>query len=795
MSAINDLLKSGQNSTGAVPSAQLSHPPLKSGPAADFIDTLLKYAQPVTNIGDSVVNAVGDVGNATAQTAQAWARVPSDLAEWAGMKPKTPYVPLTPSAQRGMDTIGALTMAGQPEAGAVEGNAGYILRQGKDEAGKLLNKASAAIEDTASAAKAQPGGLQAGFIKTGVRPIEEGLNPVAEKPTMITKAKADPQAVAKYNLIFDVPRRKVQNMSVHPETVINQLIDDGITNVRSLDDLKGVADNVTGSQGAFPQINNYILSKIEDPVDYTSAIKFKMEEIPKVLEGEKPGFVNEINKEIDQAMKPLSPGDFNSPNYLLPEGTAKASNLFQTSQNLGTIARMYQRKAYTDMGELSHPEFERAAKAILDLKSEIDNAIDIKVTPQDYAMFKQDPFVQQQLQRVPPKVAQRWETGATRFKDGQAIQAPYVNLNHMIEDTKDTQLSVWTKAAKAMQNQSTSGNIANAVTDNLNPKTAVKNVVGGTIKKVLSPFDKSPEDIFAENTAGTSATLAPKAKTGLKKIIAGTAVGGGIALGAETLKNNSNAEGNPNTNNSNNEHISTVPTGPVDVKDLPQVKDIKPDMAIPHPSAVKGTSGSLAISDDQYNNTISELEALKQNPAYQVFPKSEQLQAAIDTVTNKHAQSKPLLDKYEKVTALDQQIQQAEDLLKSTSPSTLNALPFLGGASQTLQENTDPKYKQLMNTFNSIENMYPALKGSLTNSNLVSKDSIKASLAQARKMIIGDYINTLRNFGGGESSTQSTPTSQQFQSPQTNGLAPLGGAPIGGGGTVGGDPNTPLASF
>jgi len=75
---------------------------------------------------------------------------------------------------------------GAPETGAVEGNLGYIAREG---AGNI----SKAVNETIDTAKAQPGGLEAGFAK---------IAPKAEE--VVTKAEAGiPQAKKTLNQVLE----------------------------------------------------------------------------------------------------------------------------------------------------------------------------------------------------------------------------------------------------------------------------------------------------------------------------------------------------------------------------------------------------------------------------------------------------------------------------------------------------------------------------------------------------------------------------------------------------------------
>lgn len=579
-----------------------------------------------------------------------------------------------------------------------------------------------------------------------------------EKPPMITANKADPMSIAKMQLNFDVPRRIAQNQSVKPETVMNQLIDDNISG-RSLDDLQTIADSITGEHGAFPKINNYILSKIDTPIDYSAALKAKDENLPAVLDGEKKGFITQVNQEVNKALEPLN---YNKPGELpsaLPAGQGYATDLFQASQNLREIARMYQRKAYTDMGELNHPEMERAAQAITEIKNNIDDAIDQQVPPQTYEQFKNDPYVQQQLQRVPPKVAQRYMQGASRFKDGQAIQAPYVNLSNMIEDTKDTQLSVWTKAAKAMQQQNTSGQAANVVKENIPGPKIVKNVAGGIVGKVVKPFDKKPEDIFEENMqakSNPSANMKVKIPT-TAKIIGGLGLAGLTGAGLESLSHPSNAstsaQSQNHTDNSNNSHAingSTIET---------DMSKIDPNSQAIDPRTVTGADGtSLAMDEGKYQTAMAALDSLtKSDPSYITNPiKAGQLAAAKDAIEKKHAASQQLMQSYQKVQNVSQKVADARKLLSQTSPVLTDKMGFLEGAHEVF----DPKYQSLVNDLKFIENSDPRLKGQL--SDLGTKQSVQTALDNAAKLLLSEHNQLLKSYGAGDSSlSKPTKTTQQ----------------------------------
>lgn len=149
---INDLISLANNAKGS--SAQLTDKP-NSGVVTDFINMLAKYAAPVAS-------AVGDVGNGLIEPGKSFATTLPHVIQ--GDKNYQPPDP-SPSAQRGLDTLSSMAMTGQPAEGAVAGNMEYIAKQGASKAESAAGKVATGIEDIASTARAQPGGLQAGFIK------------------------------------------------------------------------------------------------------------------------------------------------------------------------------------------------------------------------------------------------------------------------------------------------------------------------------------------------------------------------------------------------------------------------------------------------------------------------------------------------------------------------------------------------------------------------------------------------------------------------------------------------------
>lgn len=401
-------------------------------------------------------------------------------------------------------------------------------------AGKLLGGTAAAegsIGDTPTANDIQPVQDDFSYNET---PQERGINTQIAKTATHTNNKmitadqtpAPDDAVARYNSIFQVPRNIAQNMKIKPGQVINQLIDDGVTNVGSLDDLENVAKSVTGENGAFPKINRIILSDIKTPVQWTTDdIEGVKSTVNNALDGYPQGFQNTVTNEIMRAL-PKYPD--------LEYGNAYPVDLFDATQQLDRVANMYGRKAYTVMGDLTNPSYEAASNVIQEISNNLKDTLDQSISPEQYQMYKSDPRVMEQLSRVPVSVAQRWLDNATQFRDGRSIQAPYVALGKMVEDTKDAQLSAFTKWTSAMQKQQNSPGIAQTVVGAVtHPTQVVGDVAQAGIQKVISPFtDKTPQQVMQDMTSGQSATLKPNGGIFPK---AGGVLKSAASVGARTL--------------------------------------------------------------------------------------------------------------------------------------------------------------------------------------------------------------------------------------------------------------------
>ena len=130
----------------------------------------IKIAKEVAKVGVDIAKQTAiDLFNLTKETAIAWAEIPKGLEAYY-KKDKTYKAPeLSKSAKRGQEIIFAGTKAGgfAPELGAVKGNVGFILRQGKN---KVVDK----VINVMPKGKSEPQEVINAVIKTGTENTKEG---------------------------------------------------------------------------------------------------------------------------------------------------------------------------------------------------------------------------------------------------------------------------------------------------------------------------------------------------------------------------------------------------------------------------------------------------------------------------------------------------------------------------------------------------------------------------------------------------------------------------------------------
>lgn len=615
-----------------------------------------------------------------------------------------------------------------------------------------------------------------------VMPKPPAFNPgatVKEPNPMLNVSKADPTDNRFYQSVFQVPSAVIAKMKLKPEQVVDTLIHDGVTGV-NLNELENTVNEVTGTPntnsngaaGAFPNINNYILSKNQDLVGFGDAQHEIDTGLQSAVEGEKPALKAEVMREVEMAMKPVryenTPAEF-------PSNHGYTTDLFHTSQNLADTQALFEKKALDVNGDVKNPEYARVADAVGQVKSKFDAAIN-NATKDDYQSYKNDPYVQSQLQRVPAPLAKRWMDSATEFKNGQTIQYPYVQASKMLRYTKDKKLAPFTQAIDESRDRLPSRN-AGQVAQNVaagitNPFKGIPQIIGKTAEKIASRYDPSVEDFDRFLTtpkktpgvtpppppggtpppSGTNFYPQPAETLGRKPLGAGmkTAIGVPIAatiggagfLAAKLSDQQSNAASNDATGNPQENHGGSVSNynTPVKWDALPtDSSKMAPDSSglysAPSPAVITGKDGKpLAYMDNASFNQIQE-SALDPNNVNDFNIQQKYKQAKIA-----NTQYNDLMSNYAKYINSNNNISNAMTALKDAPPNILQQAKTISG----LQTIFNGKYKKAAEALAILNKVDPTDVQNIFGSvDLKTADGVFSSMSQD---VTGSYLSTINQF-------------------------------------------------
>jgi hypothetical protein len=756
--------------------------------AGDLGGALTHPVQILKGVGDLAKGAANAVKTAANFTTEDAAKL------WSGVKGFNPSQAATdfikndfqnsfklPSAQPAADASAAAGQATNQPAGPQFTN------------GNPAVKAAAPNPGEPGATPAQPAAPQAPTEPTQPTTPTATNSPYKSNP-MYVQQKADPQTLSTYQSIFQVPRQVVKNFGMDTDDVVNHLIQDGVTNVRSMDDVKKVTDQVTGATGAFPTINKYILQDVEKnagPLDFSAAKTTAANEFGSTMDGVKGGILNTVKRDVEKAFPQYEqPGELPS---TMPENHANATDLLDASQRLGNLQAMETRKAYNANGELTNTDHELAASALKEIKNKVDSLLN-DATKGNYQAYKQDPRVIAQLQRLPGGVegplAQRWLQNAKTFKDGQAVQKAYVIASRMADYTKDTDISTFTKWTNELRSAKKSDQIAQAVT---HPVKTAQAVMQKGISKALSPLDPSAEDLMAEKTSGQSAAsrfqksgpaFSTPAGAAPGKMFAQQSLPSPVQGGAEAVNKVFNPQVNQNnskvtTDNNNEPHNSSGNIAQFDSKvntigDIPQqTSDLhqNPDgtYGIANLYALKDQNGAqLIMSPEAIKQQQLQIDAAKNTPAYKYSP-SEQMRVGKmqDQLTTVKSFSEQVAPEYEKALTKNNTYSRAIQDVQQAGPSILN----YNGKYDDFIKQISGKYADLATQLKLIE-----AAGGINPNVDIKGSTLLGALQTAQQGGLLSFYNNLSSTVGYTGSQETPPAAvPSSQAPQSTQQSAQGG--------------------
>ncbi len=465
-------------------------------------------------------------------------------------------------------------------------------------------------------------------------------------------------------------------------------------------------------------------------------------------------------------------------------GLSSGEELFDASQELGKIKSMYDRKAYTQMGDLTNPDYERAGQAIGEIKATIDDALDNATRGTNYQAYKSDPRVLEQLKRVPPAIAQRWLDKAVQFRDGRSIQAPYVALSNMLDHTEDAQMTAFTKLRGAIGTPR-SEMASHAIT---HPVESIQGMAQPGLQKVLSPLiDKAPEDIMRERTSGISATMKPRMSVGnptkegvlpyatplFQHPVGDNTNQANKQPGEEQSGQDSQYHGASITQNQGD--VNTMGSKVLSTNDLPQsVGDVQlnPDgtIEVAAPTQIQDSTGKIIAIDP--NETNRQIQALQDDIAAQhkiaaadpytpgtqtaTAQTIEADKAQLESLKALSSSSGGLTENYKHAKMITGRTSSAIKTLQGVSPNIGN----LNNQINDLQNNLDPAYAGL-------KQQLIGLQKNLNGDNLdvKTKDALISVLKTINQQNVFDYYQAIQGFAQPPVQAQNQPNFAPQSSP------------------------------
>jgi hypothetical protein len=607
------------------------------------------------------------------------------------------------------------------------------------------------------------------------------------KPPMITDKQADPLDRAAYLSMFQVPRPVAEKMNIPQQKVIDQLIDDGITGVKNIDQLKNTGESITGRDGGLTQINRHIVGKVKTPMNYSSVSDFIKNDVPDRLDGELGSVKGEVGRAINFALKPLNYEKSGEVPSNMPENKAWGADLFKSSQNLYDQIKQFSRRGHDTWGNETNSAYVRAADTLTALKSKVDGVLH-ENTKDIYEQSKNDPEVQAQLQKMPKGVANRFMQGATSLRDSQKQQAPYASLlKDMIPPTEDSETSAFTKALKASQQTPNSAKVEAAVEKHTPLPGIGKTVMGKALGAMAKPFDKTTEDFNVENTTPKGrSTNNGIPKTGQKgkvlSALAALGVGGGAYLLGKSGESQTNAQGNSNAYNPQQQHAQSVSQNPSNVNtsvsagDLAQGKGVTLDSNglvgnVPPPWQTLGSDGkSISVNGQAAKDQMQQLTTQYEAQLKAGDPNAKVTQGQIQNLQTSIQAGQKFEQGWQGNQEVDNLIKKAIPLISKSNLNALNMLSFGQIGVVGVNEAMNSNFGTLYGILQQIQKMSPYAGNLLDSKNLVNGDTLKNALVGVNNTQWNQYRLSMQQFAGntqganGQVSANMIPATQQVPS-------------------------------
>ncbi|MEI6516567.1 MAG: hypothetical protein WCO77_11360 [bacterium] len=273
-------------------------------------------------------------------------------------------------------------------------------------------------------------GIMSAFSKGGANALADTASNVAGKTA--SKGLADELASKTAASAFTVPRAIAER--IKPADVMSQMLDYGI-NSKTMNGLKGVVNNVTGSSGIINKMVTEAASKTKSPIPLDTVfqgMKNLGDTLPELATQDQIA----IKKMIGNIVTPTNGS----------AGILKTSALDALDAVRKLEAQGYKfYNAANRAGGTDQLINSAKAKLFLGAADDLKMATDQAIGKAGIDMVK-TPEALMQISKVSPKLSQQ-VMSAKNLSDLRSIQSPFVRLGQMISETENAANTAFTKGA------------------------------------------------------------------------------------------------------------------------------------------------------------------------------------------------------------------------------------------------------------------------------------------------------------------------------------------------------------
>lgn len=276
-------------------------------------------------------------------------------------------------------------------------------------------------------------GIMSAFGKGGANAIADTAGNIADKTA--SKGLADELATKTATSAFTVPRAIAER--INPQEVMSNMLDYGI-NPKTMNGLKGVVNNVTGSGGIINKMVTEAAAKTKTPISLDTVfqgMKNLGDTLPELTVSEQVP----IKKMISSIITPA-----NGSAGILKTNALDALDAIRKLESQGY--KFY--NAANRAGGTEQLVNSAKAKLFLGAADDLKMATEQVIGKSGIDMVK-TPEALMQLSKISPKLSQK-VMNTNNLSDLRSVQSPFVRLGQMVKETENAANTAFTKGGSSV---------------------------------------------------------------------------------------------------------------------------------------------------------------------------------------------------------------------------------------------------------------------------------------------------------------------------------------------------------